>query len=196
MTELKADAFASTQRNASSNGGNVNPRNAFHQQPAVKLTPEAHAWLQHKFEHALARHGRVPEEKLDALDWPPSVAPIPAPGGQALLRLIVNRLREKKIDPADPATFLGYAEAVEGLGLVPLKNPGLWRQLDNAGMGDLNSWARENGLPAITGFIKRKAKGGKPGNGYFTSNGRRTDDREWWLDEVQEAAAFDWDAYL
>ena len=40
MDALKADAFTSTQRNASRGEGNINPRRAYMRQPAVELTPQ------------------------------------------------------------------------------------------------------------------------------------------------------------
>lgn len=71
MDTLGSDSFASTQRNARlGNGQNTNPRKAFMQQPAVRLTGEAAAWMSDRLETALDVHGRISIADLDALDWP------------------------------------------------------------------------------------------------------------------------------
>lgn len=71
MDALGSDAFTSTQNNArSGNGRNTNPRRAYMQQPAVRLTDEAAAWLTARVERSFELHGRVPADDLEALDWP------------------------------------------------------------------------------------------------------------------------------
>jgi hypothetical protein len=73
MVELGSSAFASTEANAKAGTGNTNPRLSLRQQPAVRLSPEAFAWLTERFEHALDAHGRVPAADLRRLDWPDRV---------------------------------------------------------------------------------------------------------------------------
>ena len=76
MDTLKADSFASTQRNAARGEGNTNPRHAYRQQAAVKLSPEGLSWLGDRLEAAFEAHGKVPRSSLGKLDWPdPSVVP-------------------------------------------------------------------------------------------------------------------------
>jgi hypothetical protein len=70
MDTLGANAFASTQRNLASGVGNVNPRSALRQQPAVELSPEGQAWLTQRLQHAFEEHGKVPADELAKLDWP------------------------------------------------------------------------------------------------------------------------------
>lgn len=69
MDELGADAFATTQANLVT-GGNTNPRNAYLQQPAVRLSADGATWVTQRLEAAMTQHGRVPETDLRQLDWP------------------------------------------------------------------------------------------------------------------------------
>ena len=64
MDTLKADSFASTQRNAAHGEGNTNPRHAYSQQAAVKLSPEGLSWLGNRLEAAFEAHGKVSRESL------------------------------------------------------------------------------------------------------------------------------------
>ena len=78
MDTLKADSFASTKRNAADGkGGNINPRFAYRQQGAVKLSAEGLSWLGEQLEAAFEAHGKVPWDSLAKLDWPddPSIIP-------------------------------------------------------------------------------------------------------------------------
>ena len=76
MDTLKADSFASTQRNAAREKGNTNPRHAYRQQAAVKLSPEGLFWLDDRLEAAFEAHVKVSRDILDELDWPdPSIVP-------------------------------------------------------------------------------------------------------------------------
>ena len=70
MDALKADSFASTQRNLAAGAGNTDPRRAYRQQPDVELSPQGLSWLSERLEEALLSHGRVSAETLDELDWP------------------------------------------------------------------------------------------------------------------------------
>lgn len=70
MGDLGHDSFASTQRNHARGEGNTDPRLAYSQHPAVKLSTEGFEWLTESLERALQRHGRVPENMLATLDWP------------------------------------------------------------------------------------------------------------------------------
>jgi len=70
MDTLGTDAFASTRANAATGHGNTDPRRAFRQQPQVRLTSEAAAWITARLEEAFRLHGTVPAEALEQLDWP------------------------------------------------------------------------------------------------------------------------------
>ncbi|WP_143266315.1 MULTISPECIES: hypothetical protein [Azospirillum] len=64
------DSFASTQRNYHNGIGNMNPRLALRQQPAVELSKEGYAWLIQHLENAFNQHGTISAEEMAQLDWP------------------------------------------------------------------------------------------------------------------------------
>ncbi len=70
MYTLESDSFASTQRNKASGKGNTNPRKAYGRQAAVELSPEGFSWLSERLQAAFDKHGQVPQDTLDQLDWP------------------------------------------------------------------------------------------------------------------------------
>ncbi|HZQ20472.1 MAG TPA: phospholipase D-like domain-containing protein [Terriglobales bacterium] len=74
LTDLKGalgvNSFVTTKRNAATGYGNTDPNRAYLQQGAVRLTPEAAAWLSERFDSALKRHGSISREQLGDLDWP------------------------------------------------------------------------------------------------------------------------------
>ena len=70
MDALGAEAFWSTQRNALAGRGNVDPRQAYRQQPAVRLSHEGHQWLDARLDEAFERSGRLGAAELARLDWP------------------------------------------------------------------------------------------------------------------------------
>ncbi|MBS1870656.1 MAG: hypothetical protein JSS99_13455 [Actinobacteria bacterium] len=70
MDALGAEAFATTQRNALIGRGNVDPRAAYRQQPAVRLSHEGREWLDARLDEAFARAGRLGAKQLTQLDWP------------------------------------------------------------------------------------------------------------------------------
>jgi len=49
MNQLQADAFGSTQANAARGEGNVNPRGAYRQQAAVRLSRDGFEWMKRPF---------------------------------------------------------------------------------------------------------------------------------------------------
>jgi hypothetical protein len=76
MDALGAEAFWSTQRNALAGRGNVDPRQAYRQQPAVRLSYEGRAWLEDRLDEAFETCGRLGAAELEALDWPgPAIPP-------------------------------------------------------------------------------------------------------------------------
>lgn len=83
MGELAENSFASTKRNADSGNGNTNPRRAFSQQGAVKLSDAGFQWLNVKLQAAFETYGKVSQYELDQLnDWPdPSLIPSSVSGG-------------------------------------------------------------------------------------------------------------------
>jgi hypothetical protein len=75
MDALGAEAFASTQQNALAGRGNVDPRQAYRQQPAVRLSHEGREWLDARLDEAFDRSGRLGDEELARLDGPDGRAP-------------------------------------------------------------------------------------------------------------------------
>jgi len=70
MEALGASSFSPTKRNAVRGKGNTDPRRAYQQQAAVELSTEGSEWLGTQLQAAFDRHGRVPQDDLDKLDWP------------------------------------------------------------------------------------------------------------------------------
>lgn len=70
MDELGANAFAVTQLHASRGAGSTNPRTAYRQQAAVRLSNEGYEWLNTRLEEAFAKHGKLAPAQLERLDWP------------------------------------------------------------------------------------------------------------------------------
>ena len=70
MDSLKSQTFASTQRNAILGKGNTNPRTAYSQQPAVKLSNDGKLWLCEQLEAKFEAHGKIPQNTLGGLYWP------------------------------------------------------------------------------------------------------------------------------
>ena len=70
MAALSADSFASTQRHAASGNGNTNPRTAYLQRADVQLSGDGLSWLSERLQAAFEAHGKVPQDRLDRLDWP------------------------------------------------------------------------------------------------------------------------------
>jgi hypothetical protein len=68
MDALGAEAFASTQQNALACRGNVDPRQAYRQQPAVRLSHEGRDWLDARLDEAFVRAGRLSAAQLARLD--------------------------------------------------------------------------------------------------------------------------------
>lgn len=64
MDELRADAFAATQRNAAKKKGNTNPRRAYLQAADVELSEQGQAWLRDRLQAAFDEHGTVPGDVL------------------------------------------------------------------------------------------------------------------------------------
>lgn len=70
MDALGAEAFRSTQQNALVGRGNVDPRAAYRQQPAVRLSHEGRVWLEARLDEAFAACGRLDGAALARLDRP------------------------------------------------------------------------------------------------------------------------------
>ena len=69
MKELEEDAFVSTQEHAAAGEGNMDPRRAYSQQAAVRLSREGLEWLNLHLQEALEDRGRFGTAEFDQLDW-------------------------------------------------------------------------------------------------------------------------------
>lgn len=67
---LGSDSFVSTQDHAREGLGNTNPRRAYLQQGAVRLTHQSFKWLTTELERAFAKYGRLSYSELAKLDKP------------------------------------------------------------------------------------------------------------------------------
>ena len=70
MDTFGSDSFASTQRNAVSGKGNMNPRRAYGRKAAVELSRKGFSWLSNRLQAAFDEYGQIPQDTLDQLDWP------------------------------------------------------------------------------------------------------------------------------
>jgi hypothetical protein len=70
MDELEENSFDTTQRHAANGTGSTNPRGAYRQQPAVRLSSIGYEWLNQKLEEAFQTDGKIPEAEMEQLDWP------------------------------------------------------------------------------------------------------------------------------
>jgi hypothetical protein len=70
MEILQSDTFRSTRENAEKGLGNIDPRKAYLQQPAVELTAAGKGWLEEHLQIAIEKYGVVPPADMETLDWP------------------------------------------------------------------------------------------------------------------------------
>jgi hypothetical protein len=112
--------------------------------------------------------------------------------GQRLLGVLVNHL--EKIEPGNPATYIGYKDIHDLLGLKQIRNS--WGEsLKPQGLSSLADWTAAEGKPGITGIIIDHGTF-MPGKGYFRLFGKSEDDFTWWKEQVRLSKEFDWSPYL
>ena len=70
IDEFGTDSFVTTQERAARGETNINPHLSLRQQPAVRLTRQARAWLGEQLQAAFDEHGTVSPSALFGLDWP------------------------------------------------------------------------------------------------------------------------------
>ena len=70
MDDLKSDVFSSTKMHNARGKGNINPRTAYRQLAAVKLSNEGYSCLNNRLEAVFQQHGKLAQAELDQLDWP------------------------------------------------------------------------------------------------------------------------------
>jgi hypothetical protein len=110
-----------------------------------------------------------------------------------ILRFLVDCIKTRAIRAGEPQTYLGYKEIHDHLNL-PMAGDTFGTSLSNQGLADLAMWARDNGLPAITGLVVDQTTY-MPGNGYWLVNGK-DEDFGWWKDQVQKSLEYDWNKLL
>jgi hypothetical protein len=112
--------------------------------------------------------------------------------GRNLLVLLVSKL--SKSVPNEPHTFASYKDIHDELGLPKLRET--WGEsLQAQGLDSLGEWTAKTGKPGITGIIIDR-RSMMPGDGYFRLYGRKSDDFEWWKDEIKRSKLFDWSPYV
>jgi hypothetical protein len=70
MDALASDSFASTQEHAREGSGNTDPRKAYRQQAAVRLSPRGQRWIDQRLQKVFETHGMISAAELARLDWP------------------------------------------------------------------------------------------------------------------------------
>lgn len=212
--ELGESCFASTEERAAKGEAGINPLTTLGQKPDVRLSERGKQWVHEKLEAAFARHGRIPEAEMSALEWPappPAVTATPPgipPGtparndglsdrGRKLLRVLVEQVRSQQVSLGNPKTYPTYEGTLELLGVEPWDGR-LGPQLIQHGLADLAEWIRDRAdlnLPAITGLIVLKAQL-VPGGEFFAVYRRSKTDYAWWDREVRRVGSVDWNPYL
>lgn len=203
---LGADVFVTTQEAVEQKRRtkeDINPKRSLRQKPAIRLTPEAHAWINTQLDERFARHGQIPPAVLETLDWPALVESQNnaktnrttrtglSPTARLLLEALLGYLRHPEFNAKIPKTFPSYQQVLVDVGIEPVDGP-LGPQFEGpAGGRELNEWLMNSKLPALTGIVVRRGDN-VPGAEYFTSNGREPTDYAWWLAEMLRAASFDW----
>lgn len=102
--------------------------------------------------------------------------------------------RMESVVPGNPRTYFSYKRVHTDLGLAQ-EGPTFGISLSNQGLDALAVWARDSGLPAITGLVVEAATF-QPAPGYFKLLGHPADPYRRWEEEITRAKATDWSPYL
>jgi len=70
MDALGSDSFEITQKHARAGAGNMDPRKAYRQKPAVLLTQQGAKWIEQRLQRAFNKLGSISSSRLSQLDWP------------------------------------------------------------------------------------------------------------------------------
>lgn len=112
--------------------------------------------------------------------------------GQRLLAYLVNHLRSAV--PGEPQTYVSYKRVHGDIGLT-MRGTTFGMSLQHQGLDALAVWARDTGLPAITGLVIREDSY-EPAEGYRTLLGKPADFYPRWKDEIARSKSMDWSPYL
>jgi len=170
MDEFGADTFAATQRNAARGEGNTDPRRAYMQQAAVRLSAEGLDWLNIRMEEAFIAHGRFGPTEFAQLDWPESPSGANSDSGatteqaSAASNAIYERLKQAAHDNV-PVTY-GEVADLSGLDMSRADHRNQIAQL----LGDISQSEHSQGRPMLSVVVVHGQHGddaGMPGKGFF-----------------------------
>ena len=105
--------------------------------------------------------------------------------GGRLLSVIVGHISQPCVIPGKPETYITYKEAHRQMGLPCHGEPHhhYGQCLKRSGMDTLGNWAKDMGLPAITGLIVEQDSH-EPGEGYFNLYPGTDDPYGWWTNQI------------
>jgi len=171
MEELGHDAFAATQENAASGHGNTDPKRAYRQQAAVRLSSEGLDWLNARIEEAFGRHGRFGPDEFAQLDWPEVPKPThpvrggTGPGQEADVRAVVYD-RLKVAARANTTVTYGEVAALAGLDMGRDDHRSQIATL----LCDISESEHSQGRPMLSVVVvhgEHSEDAGMPGRGFF-----------------------------
>lgn len=112
--------------------------------------------------------------------------------GKGLLTLLAEKIHT--VTPGNPATYIGYKDCHELLGLQRVREK--WGEsLKVQGLTNLADWTKEEDKPAITGIIIDKVSN-EPGAGYFNLFGKQDNPYQWWEEEIRKSRKEDWSPFI
>jgi hypothetical protein len=121
---------------------------------------------------------------------------LPSDSAQALLKLLVRHIDQKRFNPEVPASFLGYGEILDEMKIAVPYGRKHGDILKEHGLSDLAEWTKAEEHPAVTGLIINKTTV-QPGSGYWSLFGKNKDtDRTWWLDQIAKSLKYNWNPFL
>ena len=126
------------------------------------------------------------------------MASILSPQATAIADVIIGGLNNGDIRVESIPSYLGYKDVHDALGISEIRANTWGRSFLAIGGLELARWTKANGYPAITGLVINK-EDLMPGGEFFDLFKDRFGVRtqfEWWRQECQEAAEFNWDSVL
>lgn len=111
-----------------------------------------------------------------------------------LLSAIVGEIREGKITPGNPKSYIGYGEAHTLMGIKKI-GPTWGVSLMKQGLTELAQWTVDRNVPKVTGLIVDQ-KTFRPGKGYFKLFRIKKEKLVWWHMQARDSIAFDWSSYI
>lgn len=112
--------------------------------------------------------------------------------GRRLLAYLAHHLRD--VVPGDPRSYVSYKRVHADLKLSQ-HGPTFGISLRNQGLDAVAVWARDAGLPAITGLVVSEGDL-QPAPGFEKLLGHPDNFESRWKDEIERAKATDWQRHL